>query len=92
MESRAVRLRDLQAQMEQTQAALAMAEAKLKEQREVIYDLLLEVGRRTSCSKCEVPVFWVHRRGTGPGMMVNPDGTQHWPVCKGLPAEQETTA
>ena len=87
MPSRSLRVRELQLQVEQLAAALAIAEAKLTENREVVFDLLKDMGLRTSCAKCSQPAFWVHHRGAGTGMMINLDGTHHEPLCKGRPAE-----
>lgn len=86
------RVNPLAAKLQQAEAALALAETKIQEQRDVMTDLLLLLGSRKTCAKCNTPVFWLMVRGHGAAVMYNPDGTQHWPRCPGTarPAELST--
>lgn len=86
------RLNPLAKPLNQAEAALRLAEATIREQREVMVDLLLFLGSRKTCAKCDTPVFWILPRGGGPAIMYNPDGTQHWPRCAGTARPQEAAA
>jgi hypothetical protein len=67
--------------LEDTERAHQLAEDKLKEQAAIMIDLLCATGRKETCSKCHRPAFWVRAFGSGPGILYNTDGTQHWPRC-----------
>jgi hypothetical protein len=76
-------LEEAGAKLAEAHAELALCEARNKEQRDAMYDLLCLMGTRKTCSSCGIPVFWIRHCGDGVAYMYNPDGTQHWPRCKG---------
>ena len=81
----------LASKLAEAQAALALAESKIKEQREVMFDLLPLLGSRMTCARCGIPVFWIVVRN-GSAYSFNPDGTQHWPRCPGAERPLEAAA
>ena len=79
-----------QGERDDARSALALAEARIKEQKEVLYDLLLLTGTRTTCAKCNAEGFWIKPpRYKGRCILIDLNGCQHWPGCPGAaPPEQ----
>jgi hypothetical protein len=64
-----------------TQRALELSDAKIQEKSDIMTDLLILLGCRETCSKCNAATYWVRIRGCGNAVLYNLDGTQHWPRC-----------
>lgn len=79
----ATSVRELRGQLETEKAAREIAESTIVEMRLIMGDLLGWMGTPTTCAKCDQPVFWLRRHSFGKATMYNPDGSQHWPRCKG---------
>jgi len=72
--------------------ARQLDEAKMQEQRDIINDLMPAIGVRETCSKCGLAIFWVRLHGCGNARAYNPDGTEHWPRCRGTARPSESLA
>ena len=65
------------------QRELLLAEDRIREQSEIMLDLLQSMGMRDICAKCGAPTFWVRPRAKGGARMYNLNGTEHWPCTGG---------
>jgi len=79
-------------ELRDTKRALELAEAKIQEKTEIMTDLLLAMGSRENCSKCDTATVWLRIRACGNAVLYNLDGTQHWPRCRGTARPVETIA
>lgn len=62
---------------------LAGCQATLTLQRDIVTDLMLDVGMADRCAKCGSAAFWLRHSSTGAAVLYNIDGSQHWPRCPG---------
>lgn len=67
------RVSALEEELRKTKEALTFS-------RDLMTDLLLEIGSRESCARCGRPAVWVWSKD-GNGLLLNVDGSQHWPRC-----------
>ena len=82
----------LERQLEEANAALRMERQTNTELRDFIFDYCKENGIRKTCAWCGQPVWWMHRRGSGPAVTYNPDLSEHKYRCAGSRAAAADSA